>query len=385
MQSTALCWWSLIAVAQATTYQFPELTGPHLVGRTTTEVIDYSRIDPLAPTSQPRALVVSFFYPTTSEAIESGDYEIAPAYDAVSAAVLDEYLNLTRPTAKDLITRSYGDAPLASDEFPVLLFTHGFAASRNLYQYQLEDLASHGWIIANIDITYDAYAVEFPDGSIVQGLSEDSDDYPGQTTGLVELRARDVIFVRSALENTTVLEQIPALSPSNGDKEGSRRLPKLKLDRVGSFGHSLGGATSALTLLYSPHFVCGANFDGPIYGEVLRKPLLKPFIQIARTGNNQTSDASWGALWRNLEGFKRQFEVRGTVHRSFQDFPIMRDLFGDRFPEGQGDVYGTVSGEELTHLETALMDAYFGWCLKGRPSCGVDNVLPGFPELFPNL
>src|SRR3546814_14084241 len=53
---------------------------------------------------------------------------------------------------------------------PVLIFLHGFLGVRQHNTYQIEELVSHGYIVAAIDQPYAAAAVVFPDGREVQGL-----------------------------------------------------------------------------------------------------------------------------------------------------------------------------------------------------------------------
>lgn len=375
MQFPIPAWCFLVAVAKATYYQFPSLTGPFPVGTTSLELIDYSRNDPLAPSPRPRALMVSLFYPTTTAALAAGNYTVAPAFPPRTAALFDEYIQASTGTAESLITQSFLNVSLASPDFPVLIFGHGFGGTRLLYTAQLEDLASHGWIIVAVDHTYDAIVVEFPDGTLVPTLSADSDGFPGGTVGLVDVRAQDVEFVRKALQNSTILEQIPAFTSCKGP-------PKLKLDQVGVFGHSLGGATAAQALLNYTACACGANFDGSIFGPPLTVPDDKPFLLVTAYGHNQTNDATWAKFWEELTGFRREFRVNGTIHVSFSDFPIIRDLLGDAFPAAARDAYGTIGGARLIEIETAVMDAFFGFCLKGGSSSELDGLVDGtYPEV----
>ncbi|KAK9419145.1 putative Alpha/Beta hydrolase protein [Seiridium unicorne] len=378
MQLVFLSWCFIVAATEAAAYQFPNLTGPLPVGTTALEVIDYSRTDPLAPSPRPRALMISLFYPTTRSASASGKYTIAPDFPPATATFVDQYINVPEGTTVSIYTQSYLNAPLASSNFPVLLFGPGFGGSRLGYTAQLEDLASHGWIIVAVDHTYDALVVKFPDGTLVQALTEDPGNFPGGLARLTEIRAEDLQSVVSALKNATVLEQIPALKTCNATA-------RLHLDQVGAFGHSLGGATAAQAMLDSDTFTCGANFDGSLWGEATNTSLDKPFLQVSAAAHNQTNDASWAEFWEQLKRFRREIAVNGTVHYSFSDIPLIRDILGDVFPANQSSFYGSLTGERLIEIETATMDAFFGYCFKGRPSSDLDNLVgPAYPELFFN-
>ena len=50
------------------------------------------------------------------------------------------------------------------------MFTHGYTATFTDYSFIFEDLASRGYVVASVDHTYEATAVEFPDGRFVKSV-----------------------------------------------------------------------------------------------------------------------------------------------------------------------------------------------------------------------
>ncbi|KAK8071846.1 hypothetical protein PG996_005194 [Apiospora saccharicola] len=353
--------------------QLPELLGPYPVGTVGFELIDDSRQDPLAPSPQQRELVVSVFYPTSQSAAHSGEYHLARYMSPRTVTAFPQYLG-TSEGATEILTRSYLGAPLfngtkeddANGAFPVLMFSHGLNSSRLLHTAQLEQLASRGWIVVAIDHTYDAGAVEFPDGRVVPWRSTNLDNFPNELAGLIEVRVADVEFVAHALGDTAT------------QLSSSRKMPSLlgpapfRLERVGIFGHSLGGATAAQVLANdNPRFVCGANFDGGIFGPVAQTGFDdKPFVQIEAAGHNRTTEPTWPEFWNHLGGFRRVFAVDGALHSAFGDLPVLRDLLGDEFPSSERGQLGTIAGERLLDIDTAFMHAFFTFCLKGGRRMG---------------
>ncbi|KAK8122913.1 hypothetical protein PG984_011583 [Apiospora sp. TS-2023a] len=367
--------------------QLPELRGPHPVGTVGFELIDDSRQDPLAPSPQLRELMVSVFYPTTQSAVRSGDYHLVRYMSPRTVAAFPQYLG-TSEGAAEILTRSYLGAPLcnvtgteedendANEAFPVLMFSHGLNSSRLLHTAQLERLASRGWIVVAIDHTYDAGAVEFPDGRVVLWRSTNLDNFPNELAGLIEVRVADVEFVAHALGKNATHVSSPKIPSILG--------APFRLERVGIFGHSLGGATAAQVLANNnPRFVCGANFDGGIFGPVAQTGFdNKPFVQIEAAGHNRTTEPTWPEFWNHLGGFRREFTVEGTLHSAFSDLPVLRDLLGDEFPSSEREQLGTIAGERLLEIDTAFMHAFFTFCLKGGSSDGLDRLAQGvFPEV----
>lgn len=263
--------------------------------------------------------MVSLIYPTDASNCENASF--APVLSPQTAPYFDNYYSVPNGTAASIISRSYLNAPLVENDLPILVFGHGFGGSRLIYTSQLEDLASHGWIIVAVDTTYEAIGVEFPDGRLVPS------NIPANATLeyvklVLETRVEDVKFVMDSLKGPNTLERIPGLA---------RTSKRLQADTAAIFGHSFGGATAAQAMSEYSSFACGANIDGSILGSVAEIGLEGPFVQVASQIHNRSSDATWAQFWENLDGFKREFNVNGTVHESFEDATVYRDVFGSKF------------------------------------------------------
>lgn len=357
--------------------QLPVLTGPYPVGTIGLELIDYSRLDSLAPTPQPRDLMVSLYYPTSKHAINSGNYTFAPYITPITASALSTYIG-TSPQILNVTIQSYLSAPLQNIDFPVLIFSPGFGGSRIIYTALLENLASRGWIIIAVDHTYDSVVVEFPDGRNISWIPALMDDFPTQMPGEINVRVADVEFVARNLHNSSVLSQIPGLVDFDGN------IKPLHTDRIGIFGHSLGGATAAQAVSTSTKFPCGVNIDGGIYGPVTTLGTNKPFLQIEAANHNLT-DTTTAEFYKHVTGFKRDYLVDGTVHLSFTDFSVLRELLGnDVIPETMSNLtqFGSIEGKRLMDVETRLMDEFFGVWLKGKEVGELDEVARGIEEVW---
>jgi hypothetical protein len=75
-------------------------------------------------------------------------------------------LELTPEHLNDITTNAVESAPVAADQpsYPVLIFLEGIRFSyRQQNTFQVEELVSHGYIVAAIDQPYTAATVVFPD------------------------------------------------------------------------------------------------------------------------------------------------------------------------------------------------------------------------------
>jgi len=77
---------------------------------------------------------------------------------------------------------------------PVVVFTHGYTGTFTDYTFLFEDLASRGYVVAAVDHTYEATAVEFLDGRLVKSvfgshLAENTLRRDGQSFSLSRVHA----------------------------------------------------------------------------------------------------------------------------------------------------------------------------------------------------
>ena len=147
----------------------------------------------------------------------------------------------------------------AQSRRPVVVFSPGFGVPRGLGSIMVAELASRGYVVVTVDHTYEAVGVEFPGGRLaVQTL-------PQGSYALLARQARvaDVRFV---------LDELGRLARGQNPDAAGRRLPRglgdvLDLTRIGAFGHSAGGITSADVMDVDARVKAGIDMDGTLaYG-----------------------------------------------------------------------------------------------------------------------
>jgi pimeloyl-ACP methyl ester carboxylesterase len=137
-------------------------------------------------------------------------------------------------------THAVAGAPysLSAGLSPVLIFSPGGGMVREVYAAQLEDLASHGYVVAAISHPYDAIVTIFPDGRQIAYSSQRWPKPPSlegeANLNQLEWHANDIRFVLDELSRANVTG--PTAWPFAGH---------LDLDHVGAFGHSFGGIAAA--------------------------------------------------------------------------------------------------------------------------------------------
>ena len=372
LQIAVLVSWALATNALNTSLTLPDLLGPSLVGTVSFELIDHSRLDPYAPTSQPRDLMISVFYPVK----HVRRYKLAPAYTTSYGAYLDTSSGLPAGTAASTISKAYQGAYLHTENNklpPILFYSSGYGNSRVDYTGTLSNLASQGYLVIAVDHPYDANFVDYPDGRNATRYENTLDPDKVETIApALDIRVQDIQFVLNTLStNSTIARQIPGIHGKLNDR------------KVGMFGHSFGGAATAATMLIDQRFACGVNMDGSIFGSVLDSGLAKPYLFIdIGADHNRTTDDSWSTLWSKLRGWKAELSFSGSSHSAFSDQIILYEQLKKMgvIPD-LGDIYGAIAGERLKVLEHAYLTSFFGKCFgKGR-----GGLLNGPSEKFPEV
>jgi hypothetical protein len=253
----------------------PAPTGPHKTGRMSFHWKDAARaeLETNAPDDK-RELMVHLFYPADANA-SGARAPYIPDADAMRGPWNDE--QVARITKIRAFSRENAALPRGTARYPVVVFAPGGGMKGLTYHVLLEDLASHGWIVAAIDPPYNARAVRFPDGRVLGNLQPTERGWPAPRNQEEYLRYyRDVSFV---------IDQLTALDRGNGPF--ARRLD---LQRgVGVFGHSRGGQAAGTVRLLDERVRGGINLDGtqrdlafqPVKGDDVGGA--QPFLWIQKT------------------------------------------------------------------------------------------------------
>lgn len=123
-----------------------------------------------------------------------------------------------------IATNTCEDTSTLEDKFPVLIYSHGLVSSHEYSLAIIEEIVSHGYVVAAIEHPFSNLGVEFTDGRFAA-------PNPYEMSQEVYVRAQHVESLLAFLEKN----------------ETDISFAKLDLKRVGIFGHSLGGGTALLS------------------------------------------------------------------------------------------------------------------------------------------
>ena len=138
------------------------------------ERTDTSRPDPWAAGVDARELMVSLWYPATASDGPRARY-LTPAESELHLTSRD-ITGVPLGVLSTVRTHAVYDAEPTGRPggLPLVVLSPGFTNSRGALTGLAEDLASHGYVVAGIEHTYESYGTEFPDGRVTTCLARET-------------------------------------------------------------------------------------------------------------------------------------------------------------------------------------------------------------------
>jgi dienelactone hydrolase len=364
----------------------PAPTGPFAVGRTTYAWSDASQADPMAP--QPgakRELLAWIWYPAAppQQSPTADDYIPAAWRTAMEGGVL--LTLLTRDLAR-VHAHSIRDAAVSPQQnsYPVVLMRTGGAAPTTDYTSLAEDLASHGYVVVGFDAPYRSWVVVLPDGRVIARAPQNDMDL---VSGPQADQLANKLAQAWTADTGFALDQLERLNTS--DPSG-RFLGRLDVQRVGVFGHSLGGATALQFCHDDSRCKAGIDIDGAPLGSVIAEGVTQPFMFLLSDHRGESADAETpeairqaGANIRSIYDRlpidrRLQITIRGANHFMFSDGAMLKSPFAMRAMRSLGIL--RLDGRRQVAVTAHCIRAFFDVYLKGAPASELKGQL-AFPEL----
>ena len=271
-------------------------------------------------------------------------------------------------------------------QFPIVLFSHGpLSANRSQSIFQMEALASQGFIVFAIDHTGYASTTIFPDGHEVGP--------DARAAWPVFVDEKSSAMLRTWVEDVRfVLDRLEALNAHDSDGLLTGRLD---LNRVGYMGASFGGSVVVQALLDEPRIKAGLAQDGkPYFSDRTPTDLDRPLMYMqSATPYIPVSDsqlAKWGLsagrfkvaeqdhytrLMRLVGATSAPIHnvyIKGTNHVTFSDLFLII-----RIPDAQ-----LMNVRRAHRIINDYTVAFFERYLNGSSARLVDGMSPSpYPEV----
>ena len=328
---------AVVTAAAALPTIFPVFTYAKLSGPYGTGTAEYE----LKHGPRGRDLVIQAWYPTAAGG--RGEPVGITSRPELLQAAYASFTGLPKPLFDNIRfvkTHTILNAAVAPGQprYPVILFSHGpLSANRSQSVFQMEALASRGFVVVAIDHTGYASTTIFPDG-------HSAPPSPDATWPVfVDARSTDMLNTWVA-DVRFVIDRLTALDADDPDGLLTGRLD---LSRIGYVGASFGGSVVVQALLDEPRIKAGLSQDGkPYFSDRaltdLRRPLMYMQSAAPYIKSSDAQLARWGlnaGLFKRAEQdhYARQMQLFGRVSAPIYNVYIRRtnhvtfsDLYTDR-------------------------------------------------------
>lgn len=343
-------------------FDLPQPTGDFNVGTVVSDFTDESRIEAYAEEAgNSRKIAVQFWYPTDRISAEA-------QYDIKGAPI-----------------------STAQQSFPVLIFSHGAFGVRMSNASTFRELASHGYIVASIDHTYQAFYTAFSNGKSIpintkflnDAMKVSADRLPVSETFKIthdwlQLRTADIELVIDSLKAGELGVTAEWL---NGHMD---------LTKIGLFGHSLGGAASAQVCREREDVKAAIVIDGTMIGDVTgitsdnaeittKEPFIKP-LMLMYGSLFQEQEAKATAYLPNINAFNNATDaayslcIKDSGHLNFTDLPRISPLLSNMLG------VGTIDSLKCIKIVNDYSLAFFDKHMKEQSSPLLDGMA-GYEEV----
>lgn len=403
---TMLMLFSIIIILVLPVPRLPENTGEYPVSSFNLKMVDESRLEIYTEEeNDARELMVTIWYPSeeTKPVVKKPYISNLNLFGSVlmkelgMPGFLIDYFDCIK-------TQATVGAPVSnkSDQYPLLIFSHGLGTTSELYTSIITELVSHGYVVASINHTYSTMATVFPDERVTTFKTDVGKYSEEQLKVLEETWVNDINFV---------LTQMDRLN-AGIDKDVLKN--KIDMTKIGVIGHSFGGEAAYQACYSNERINVGINLDGSIYSinpKVTTKD--KYFMLIAseeykaaiESSNSEVQDYDELSESQQMElekqgitkleyeqsvkqiKFSNDFlrdiidqgsiyiSIDGTKHYNFSDAPLISPLIK------MMGLTGEIDGKRGLEIINAYTVQFFDEHLKNKQSNLLDDTSKDYPEV----
>ncbi len=410
-----LATWALAAAVPV-----PELlepTGPYAIGTTRFHFVDHGRPEPFTPdTTDHRTLLVQAWYPAEfTKGFQRAPW--LPEAEAVFGAG-PAYHGFPRFVGGHLAlikSQAYWEAPMSPSQqrYPIVVYSTGIMGFLTSNTTQMQELASHGYIVFSMAHPYQNSFMLYPDGRL---LTLDDPITKKQLDALItkqfnlltannrfdSLLERQSFyrmmpafvqrFIRAQIHGrlTEIASQFPdsesplrldesaalwandtrflvdALEGLNHGEPPSIFANRLDLERMGALGMSFGGASTGLFWASDARCKAGVNLDGIQFGDLGGKLLDKPFMWM----HNERRRSMNESIYSGSANPYYRVGINGTTHLDFSD------PFATSYLTKLNGFSGPNGGARSMEIINAYVLAFFDRYLKGNEAPLLESASP---------
>lgn len=351
------------------------------------------------------AFIPLLIFPSYQPIEPTGSYEVATA----RCTVIDESREETyaKAGAKRNVTMDfwYPDVEVGEEnqQFPLVVFSHGAFGIGNSNRSTYEELASHGYVVCSLEHPYHSFVSKQTNGKSVyvnfaflkEAVNASNGEYSEEenyeiTQKWLKIRTGDMnLALNTILEGVNQInaktmkgEQYKEASSSDSKSRTEQMQNVYSLidkNKIGVFGHSLGGATAATIGRERKDIDAVIVIDGTMFGEIIgvvegkeqlnQTPYPVPILNIYNE-SHYTEALTVKDTYANMVATDYAKDARYTVikdseHMNFTDLPLFSPFLAKQLGTGKIDV------KHCIKKMNEIVLTYFDYYLKGEGNCEI--------------
>ncbi|MDM5233990.1 alpha/beta hydrolase family protein [Lysinibacillus pakistanensis] len=310
-------------------YPSPKVTGEYEVATATETFYDEERIEEFVDTEQNRFVNVEFWYPKK-----------------------------------------------ADGTYPLLVFSHGAYGIKESNASTFTELASHGYIVVSIDHPYHSFYTRSEDGKVTMINSDFKNEVENANKGVYSNEERYNIIQKWMKLRTDDMNFVLDTILAKAKSDNNPIYQHINTEKIGVFGHSMGGAASVWLGRARNDVSAVVNIDASFFSELIYKKEIDDFVANNKDFTTPLLNIYSDDVWRQLdsspiyianklnnEHFKEAYTVhfQGAKHLSLTDLPLFSPILANIVQRGKADI------DKLYCIETEneLILEFFDSKLKG--------------------
>ncbi|MEY9974285.1 dienelactone hydrolase [Lysinibacillus sp. RC46] len=310
-------------------YQSPKVTGEYEVATATDTYIDKSRIEEFSDKGDNRIVNVEFWYPKN-----------------------------------------------ADGTYPLLVFSHGAYGIKTSNSSTYTELASHGYIVVSIDHPYHSFYTRSEDGIVTMISPDFKNEVENTNKGLYSNEERYNIIQKWMKLRTDDMNFVIDTILTKAKSDNDPIYQHINTEKIGVFGHSMGGAASVLLGRERDDVSAVVNIDAPFFSELIYNKADDNFMASSKAYTTPLFNIYSDDVWRQLNRTpvyvanklnNKQFEgaytthFKGAKHLSLTDLPLFSPILANILQGGKADI----DKYYCIETENELILKFFDFELKG--------------------
>lgn len=319
-------------------------------------------------------LAPAIVFPQYKSPKVTGEYKVATAtYTYTDKNRMEEF---TDKEQYRFVNAGFWYPKNGNGTYPLLVFSHGAYGIKDSNSSTYTELASHGYVVVSIDHPYHSFYTRSEDGIVTMINSDFRKEFENKNKGVysneeeynliqkwMKLRTDDMNFVIDTILTKVKSDNDPIFQHINTEK-------------IGVFGHSMGGAASVWLGRTRDDVSAVVNIDAPFFSELVYNKADDNFIASSKTYTTPLFNIYSDDVWRQLDSVpvyvanklnNKQLEgaytthFKGAKHLSLTDLQLFSPILANMLHGGKPNINPYYCIEK----ENELILKFFDYELKG--------------------